>query len=34
LAVVDEAVGQVVDALKARGMDRNTLIVFSSDNGG
>lgn len=34
LSVVDEAIGQVVGALDARGMRKNTLIIFSSDNGG
>jgi len=34
LAAVDEAIGQIVDALKASHMDTNTLIIFSSDNGG
>lgn len=34
MAVVDEAIGQVVDALKAQGMWENTLFIFSSDNGG
>ncbi|MCA9269028.1 MAG: arylsulfatase, partial [Planctomycetales bacterium] len=31
---VDTTVGRVVDALKRRGMRDNTLILFSSDNGG
>jgi len=31
---VDGAVGRVVDELKTKGMYDNTLIVFSSDNGG
>uniref|UniRef100_A0A7S2XH33 Sulfatase N-terminal domain-containing protein n=1 Tax=Lotharella oceanica TaxID=641309 RepID=A0A7S2XH33_9EUKA len=31
---LDEAIGRVVDLLKARGMYNNTLIAFSSDNGG
>ncbi len=31
---VDDAVGMIVDALKETGADSNTLIVFTSDNGG
>lgn len=34
LAAVDEAIGQIVAALDARGPRTNTLIIFSSDNGG
>ena len=34
LAAVDEAVAQIVASLKKTGMLENTLIVFSSDNGG
>lgn len=34
LAAVDEAVGKIEAALKAAGRLENTLIVFSSDNGG
>jgi len=34
LAAVDEAIGQIEQALKKAGMLENTLIVFSSDNGG
>jgi arylsulfatase A-like enzyme len=30
---VDATVGQILDALKAAGFDRNTLVFFSSDNG-
>ena len=30
---IDWSVGQVLDALKAHGVDRNTLTVFFSDNG-
>lgn len=33
-AAMDEAVGQVVAALEEKGMLSNTLIIFSSDNGG
>lgn len=31
---VDDAIGKVFDALKKAGMDKNTLILFASDNGG
>jgi arylsulfatase A-like enzyme len=31
---MDEGVGRVLAALKARGFDENTLVVFTSDNGG
>jgi arylsulfatase A-like enzyme len=31
---VDEQVGRIVAALEKRGMRENTLIIFSSDNGG
>ncbi|MFO1003316.1 MAG: arylsulfatase [Planctomycetaceae bacterium] len=34
LAAVDEAIGQIVQTLEAAGLRENTLIVFSSDNGG
>jgi len=34
VAAMDEAVGQILAALDAQGLRRNTLIVFSSDNGG
>jgi arylsulfatase A-like enzyme len=31
---LDEGVGRLMKALKARGLDRNTLVIFTSDNGG
>lgn len=34
VTAMDEAVGQIVAAVAARGWRTNTLIVFSSDNGG
>jgi arylsulfatase A-like enzyme len=34
LAAVDEAIGQIKNALNAKGLSDNTLIIFSSDNGG
>jgi len=30
---VDESVGRILDYLKAAGLDRNTLVVYSSDQG-
>ncbi len=32
-AVVDDAVGKVWQALKARGMEKNTVVVYSADQG-
>ncbi len=34
LSAVDEAIGQIVAALEKAGLRENTLILFSSDNGG
>lgn len=31
---LDENVGRVLDHLKERGLDQNTLVIFASDNGG
>ncbi len=31
---MDDAIGRVLKALKAEGLDNNTLIIYSSDNGG
>jgi arylsulfatase A-like enzyme len=31
---LDKAVGQVLGQLKSQGLDENTIVVFSSDNGG
>ena len=34
MSALDDGVGRVLDTLKKYGLERNTLIVFSSDNGG
>ena len=34
LSAVDEAIGQITAALDEKGLRENTLIIFSSDNGG
>ena len=34
VAAMDEAVGQIVAAVEKRGMRKDTLFIFSSDNGG
>ena len=31
---LDDGVGRLMKALKASGLDRNTLVIFTSDNGG
>jgi arylsulfatase len=31
---MDRGIGRILDRLQARGIDRNTLVVFLSDNGG
>jgi arylsulfatase A-like enzyme len=33
LADLDDSVGAVLDALKQHGLDENTLVIFTSDNG-
>lgn len=34
VSAVDDGVGRVLNALKAAGIDENTIVVFLSDNGG
>jgi len=34
VAIMDESIGHVVQALKEKGIYENTLLVFSTDNGG
>ncbi len=31
---VDDGIGQILEQLKVKGLDQNTLIIFTSDNGG
>ncbi len=33
MAEIDDSVGQVLDTLKEQGLSKNTLIIYSSDNG-
>ncbi len=34
VSIIDQGMGRILDALEETGMDRSTLIVFMSDNGG
>jgi arylsulfatase A-like enzyme len=34
IRALDRAVGHVLDSLKQHGLDENTLVIFTSDNGG
>jgi arylsulfatase A-like enzyme len=34
MRILDEGVGRVMQAVRAKGIDRNTLVIFTSDNGG
>jgi arylsulfatase A len=34
IASLDQGVGRIIETLKAHGLDRRTLVVFTSDNGG
>lgn len=34
MRILDEGVGRVMRALKAAGLEKNTLVIFTSDNGG
>lgn len=34
IAAMDEAIGQIVAAIEQKGLRKNTLFIFSSDNGG
>ncbi|CAA6677546.1 Unannotated [Lentimonas sp. CC4] len=33
ISEIDWSVGQIIDALKANGIDENTVVIFTSDNG-
>jgi arylsulfatase A-like enzyme len=30
---IDANIGRVLDTLEAKGLDKNTLVIFTSDNG-
>jgi len=34
MSILDEGVGRVMQALRTAGLERNTLVIFTSDNGG
>lgn len=34
VSAVDDSIGHVVEALTSRGMMDNTIIIFTTDNGG
>src|ERR1700750_790230 len=34
IRALDRGVGKVMAGLKAQGLDRNTLVIFTNDNGG
>lgn len=34
ISAVDDGVGEILDTLKAQGIDENTMVIFLSDNGG
>lgn len=34
ISAVDESVGEIMNVLKEQGIEKNTLIIFTSDNGG
>jgi len=34
MRILDEGIGRVMKELRVRGLDRNTLVIFTSDNGG
>ena len=33
MAGVDDAVGEMLDFLKAEGLDKNTIVIYTSDQG-
>lgn len=33
ITYLDKGVGEIIEALKANGLDSNTLVIFTSDNG-